>query len=54
MTDATDENRDSSRRGPSRVDDAFHVFDTTLRDGAQRQFDMPVVGLGDERDDGRA
>ena len=32
MTDATDENH-----GPSHVDDDFHVFDTTLRDGAQRE-----------------
>ncbi|MBB5116775.1 transferase [Streptomyces eurocidicus] len=34
MTDVTD---DSLRPDDGRVDDAFHVFDTTLRDGAQRE-----------------
>lgn len=32
MTDATDDHYPASR-----VDDDFHVFDTTLRDGAQRE-----------------
>lgn len=34
MTDVTD---DSLRPDDGHVDDAFHVFDTTLRDGAQRE-----------------
>ncbi|WP_156725782.1 citramalate synthase [Streptomyces apocyni] len=39
MTDATDaiEETESALTERARLDDSFHVFDTTLRDGAQRE-----------------